>query len=428
MPVTTAKKGAKYRVVEADTGSIALNSSGTALDGGGHANQAQAAAQARAVNASLRRQGKLKTAGLKHEVVKHTIVRTVKDDECPGCLSVMVGGELDDGVCMGCKDYVTLSKQVVASTDPNPDEPGFEPSYHRPKHIVFARDEYGWPVHGSGSPGVGVVGLPSDLADGAHVLPGMNPMTPDYGQDYARLSEEPWWRDVFKEVDKSYCTCRSTTRTGHANECKSEPKAEVLARMTPAERDVAIDLATAALLKRAEDVDKPNPLLLFLVRHGEAGDQKEGEIDDKRALTPEGYSKTKKAFKGLARLGVSVDTTVCSPTMRGEQTAELFSKAMGDGAYRIDGALHPHDFDVKTVCEMIQKAPSGSSLAIVGHHAWLGALTSLIVNGPKTASNEHGVKYAYSGVGRLEFEKTRMPGNGQLTALFLPRTLRKLAK
>ena len=59
MPVTTKKVRGKYRVVEADSGKIAKNNSGTAVDGGGHASDKKAKAQARAINASLHRRGKI---------------------------------------------------------------------------------------------------------------------------------------------------------------------------------------------------------------------------------------------------------------------------------------------------------------------------------------------------------------------------------
>ena len=50
MPVKVAKRGDKYRVVEAASGKIAKNKGGTALDGGGHSSKAKATSQARAVN------------------------------------------------------------------------------------------------------------------------------------------------------------------------------------------------------------------------------------------------------------------------------------------------------------------------------------------------------------------------------------------
>lgn len=55
MPVTVAKKGDVYRVVEARTGKVAKNKAGTALDGGGHRSKGKASKQAAAVNVSLHR-------------------------------------------------------------------------------------------------------------------------------------------------------------------------------------------------------------------------------------------------------------------------------------------------------------------------------------------------------------------------------------
>lgn len=52
MPVTVARVGDRYRVVEAATRSVVKNAAGTAADGGGHRSKAAASAQARAINAS----------------------------------------------------------------------------------------------------------------------------------------------------------------------------------------------------------------------------------------------------------------------------------------------------------------------------------------------------------------------------------------
>jgi len=58
MPNTVRKIGDKYRVVEAATGAITKNATGTAVDGGGHRSKAAASAQARAINASQRGRGR----------------------------------------------------------------------------------------------------------------------------------------------------------------------------------------------------------------------------------------------------------------------------------------------------------------------------------------------------------------------------------
>lgn len=61
MPVTVAKRGGKWRVVEkvgAET-KIAKNAAGTAADGGGHESREKAERQARAINRSLSKRGKV---------------------------------------------------------------------------------------------------------------------------------------------------------------------------------------------------------------------------------------------------------------------------------------------------------------------------------------------------------------------------------
>lgn len=58
MPVTAKQIDGKWRVVEAATGKLATNKSGTPLDGKGHATQAGAQAQAAAINISLHKRGK----------------------------------------------------------------------------------------------------------------------------------------------------------------------------------------------------------------------------------------------------------------------------------------------------------------------------------------------------------------------------------
>ena len=52
MPVVAKQVEGKWRVVNADTGEVETNAEGTPVDGGGHATQAEASAQARAINAS----------------------------------------------------------------------------------------------------------------------------------------------------------------------------------------------------------------------------------------------------------------------------------------------------------------------------------------------------------------------------------------
>ncbi len=66
------------------------------------------------------------------------------------------------------------------------------------------------------------------------------------------------------------------------------------------------------------------PYELYLIRHGLAEERGDRWPDDnKRPLTDEGISRMRKATRGLARLGVTVDVVLSSPLVRARQTAEI---------------------------------------------------------------------------------------------------------
>ena len=58
MPAKVAERDGKWRVIDPD-GGILKNKKGTAVDGGGHASKKKAMNQAKAINASLHKRGKI---------------------------------------------------------------------------------------------------------------------------------------------------------------------------------------------------------------------------------------------------------------------------------------------------------------------------------------------------------------------------------
>ena len=71
------------------------------------------------------------------------------------------------------------------------------------------------------------------------------------------------------------------------------------------------------------------PYELYFVRHGVAEDRGDAWPDDtKRPLTDEGMSRMRKAARGLARIGVSIDVVLTSPLVRARQTAELLAAGL----------------------------------------------------------------------------------------------------
>lgn len=55
MPVKVTKRGDKFRIIESETGKIAKNKGGTAIDGGGKKSRSAVQKQASAVNISMAR-------------------------------------------------------------------------------------------------------------------------------------------------------------------------------------------------------------------------------------------------------------------------------------------------------------------------------------------------------------------------------------
>src|SRR5436305_15219678 len=73
----------------------------------------------------------------------------------------------------------------------------------------------------------------------------------------------------------------------------------------------------------------PGPYELYFIRHGLAEERGDAWPDDnKRPLTDEGMSRMRKAVRGLARLGVTVDVVLTSPLVRARQTADIVASGL----------------------------------------------------------------------------------------------------
>jgi phosphohistidine phosphatase len=70
---------------------------------------------------------------------------------------------------------------------------------------------------------------------------------------------------------------------------------------------------------------------LILFRHGLAQDKNDPDCpaDAERRLTSKGIARTKKAARGLLRLGVAPDVVVSSPYLRARETAEIAIDELG---------------------------------------------------------------------------------------------------
>ena len=73
----------------------------------------------------------------------------------------------------------------------------------------------------------------------------------------------------------------------------------------------------------------PGPYELYLIRHALAEERSDAWPDDaKRPLTGDGMARMRKAVRGLARIGLSVEVVLSSPLVRARQTAEIVASGL----------------------------------------------------------------------------------------------------
>lgn len=105
---------------------------------------------------------------------------------------------------------------------------------------------------------------------------------------------------------------------------------------------------------------------LIIWRHAEAEDQREGQDDLDRALTPRGHKQAARVGAWLHK-HLPPDTQVlCSPALRCQQTALGLARE-----FRIVDDLAP-DADPAAVLQAAQWPHGGTPVMIVGHQPTLG--------------------------------------------------------
>lgn len=164
---------------------------------------------------------------------------------------------------------------------------------------------------------------------------------------------------------------------------------------------------------------------VILFRHGIAHDRADPGCppDPERALTDEGRKKTRKAARGLIRVGVQVTRIITSPYVRARETADIAAEILGIAAdhvvvsdamlpqaapYAIFQALHAFDHvDAEILC--------------VGHSPHLDRALALAITGdrvPVTALKK-------AGAALLELDELPRP-HGELVWLMPPKVLVEL--
>ena len=162
---------------------------------------------------------------------------------------------------------------------------------------------------------------------------------------------------------------------------------------------------------------------LYLVRHGLAEERGEAWPDDtKRPLTDEGISRMRKAARGLARLGVSVEVVLTSPLVRARQTAEILAGALDPRPSLVNVDSLAPDGAYASVVADLEKHARKTRLALVGHEPMIGEFAARILG------SRHPIEFKKGAVCRIDIDDLPPAGPGDLRWMLTPKILRALKK
>jgi phosphohistidine phosphatase len=168
----------------------------------------------------------------------------------------------------------------------------------------------------------------------------------------------------------------------------------------------------------------PGPYELYLIRHGVAEERGEAWPDDAlRPLSSGGKAKMRRASRGLARIGVSVDLVLTSPLARTRQTAEILADALRSHppVIAID-SLAPGASAAALFADLDAHA-SRTRIALVGHEPGIGELAARLIGSRRALVFKKGAA--------CRIDLTALPPAGlpgELRWLATPKMLRALAK
>ncbi len=167
----------------------------------------------------------------------------------------------------------------------------------------------------------------------------------------------------------------------------------------------------------------PGPYQLYLIRHGLAEERGEAWPDDaKRPLTDTGMSQMRKAARGLARLGVSVDVVLSSPLVRARQTAEIVASALEPRPSLLNVDSLATDGSYQAVIVDLEKHARKTRIALVGHEPALGELAARLIG------SRHAIEFKKGAVCRIDIDDLPPAGPGDLRWLMTTKILRAIRK
>jgi phosphohistidine phosphatase len=116
---------------------------------------------------------------------------------------------------------------------------------------------------------------------------------------------------------------------------------------------------------------------LLLIRHGLAEDPRPGLPDADRALTREGWERTRAAMKGLVARGLVPTRGFYSPYRRASETMSCLQEAVGAFPMEVHLGLMPEGRPPQAdlwLRGLLAESRGHTTLALISHQPFLGAL------------------------------------------------------
>lgn len=154
-------------------------------------------------------------------------------------------------------------------------------------------------------------------------------------------------------------------------------------------------------------------MILYFMRHGEAGPPVVGVDNEEEILTEAGTDALRLAAPLWRRLSVRPDAVICSPLARARQTAELVVLALELGRHPVfDERLRP-GAEWGDLAQAMAKHPDARRVMFVGHDPDL----SIAI---RQLTGAAAVRLRKGGVACVEFPGAPEPGTGELAWLLDP--------
>ena len=153
----------------------------------------------------------------------------------------------------------------------------------------------------------------------------------------------------------------------------------------------------------------PGPYELYFIRHGLAEERGESWPDDmKRPLTDEGMSRMRKAARGLARIGVTIDVVLTSPLVRTRQTADIVASALDPRPSLVNVDSLKPDGSYAAVIADLGKHSRKCRIALVGHEPMIGELAARFIG------SRHAIEFKKGAICRIDLDDLPPAGPGEL--------------